>query len=258
MSCMRLSTRTLRYGNGHLRSLEPWNARSRVTNPAGIDAAFINKLREFIRTSEEITDRILDRYHDSGSAQRRPGKTMGEVHMSENYLMINRAPVFTLWGTVVGERLGFQRDEAMSLAKVMAGLTAQKKGRMLGIFKPGEIKHGQTPKKTGLGEDFWIQLCDRPVPVKNTDAGVRGVVKDKLVEPEKVTKYLSGKFGDDLSRVEAAMVALAGSYEPDELESAAYSFYEQFRPNIPKGRKGWGAKGKLDLDFIRSLAKQHA
>jgi len=28
--------------------------------------------------------------------------------------------------------------------------------------------------------------------------------------------------------------------------------YEQFRPAIPPGRRGWGAKGALDLDFIRS------
>jgi hypothetical protein len=31
--------------------------------------------------------------------------------------------------------------------------------------------------------------------------------------------------------------------------------YEKFRPEIPEGKKGWGARGELDLDYIRSLAK---
>lgn len=32
----------------------------------------------------------------------------------------------------------------------------------------------------------------------------------------------------------------------------AYALYERFRPNIPPGRKGWGVKGELDLELIRS------
>ena len=34
----------------------------------------------------------------------------------------------------------------------------------------------------------------------------------------------------------------------------AFSLYEEFRPAIPEGVKGWGAKGNLDIDGIRSLA----
>ena len=252
---LSFSTRTLRYDDGRRRSLKPWNTNLRAVKPEEIDAAFVSKLRDFVRATEAITDRILDRHLAVAAAQRDFEKSMEEIEMSENYVMINRAPVFTLWGTVVGERLGFNRDEAMSLAKVMAGLTAQKKGRLLGIFKPSDLGSGKAPKKTGLGEDFWIQLCDRPVPVKDTEDGIRGVVKDKPVEPGKVTKYLKSKFGEDLARVEEAMAFLADSYEPDELELSAYRFYEQFRPEIPRGQRGWGAAGKLDLDFIRSLAK---
>jgi hypothetical protein len=29
-----------------------------------------------------------------------------------------------------------------------------------------------------------------------------------------------------------------------------YSQYEKFKPEIPHGKKGWGASGKLDLDLI--------
>jgi hypothetical protein len=52
----------------------------------------------------------------------------------------NRAPVLTLWATVVAERLGFDRDEALSLGKALAGPNAQTNGRRLGIFQPAEEK----------------------------------------------------------------------------------------------------------------------
>jgi hypothetical protein len=31
--------------------------------------------------------------------------------------------------------------------------------------------------------------------------------------------------------------------------------YERFRPDIPAGKSGWGAKGDLDLGLIGQLAK---
>jgi hypothetical protein len=37
----------------------------------------------------------------------------------------------------------------------------------------------------------------------------------------------------------------------------AYGLYEQFRPNVPAGKTGWGAAGKLDLALIGSLARKH-
>jgi len=49
---------------------------------------------------------------------------------------VNRAPVLTLWAAVVAERLGFERDEALTMGRVVAGLNAYAKGKSLGIFKP--------------------------------------------------------------------------------------------------------------------------
>ena len=51
-----------------------------------------------------------------------------------------------------------------------------------------------------------------------------------------------------------AMKALARAYPPRHLEQQAYALYEDFRPSVPEGEKGWGAKGQLDLTHIRSLA----
>jgi len=168
---------------------------------------------------------------------------------------INRAPVLTLWGAVVAERLGYALETALTLGKCLAGLNAQSKGRMLGIYGPPKSRDGGPPKKVGLGEDFWIELCGRGLPAKNTDDGIRAVVKDKPIDPAAVQRYLEGKFGDDLQRVREAMAELAGSFAPGQLSERAYLLYERFRPKIPPGRRGWGAKGELNLDFIRSLGE---
>ena len=168
-------------------------------------------------------------------------------------ITINRAPVLTLWATVVAERLGFDRDEALTLGKAVAALTAPSKGRSLGIFHPGKDKTEQAREREA-GEVFFIEMVGRHVPATNTEDGLRAAIKGKPIEPGKVTRYLESKFGQDLEAVREAMEALAGAIDPEELAASSYSLYERFRPQVPKGRRGWGAKGELNVDYIRSLA----
>lgn len=172
--------------------------------------------------------------------------------MSKGTILVNRAPVLTLWAAVVAERLGFHPDEALSLGRAVAGLNAQTKGRALGIFeaRPETTRQARQRKR---GEEFWVKLCGRPVPAKNTDQGVRAVSGDKPVDPDSTARYLSQKFGDDLGSVKGAMEVLARSCEPNDLAERAFALYERFRPQIPRGKKGWGAKGTLDLGLICSL-----
>jgi hypothetical protein len=60
--------------------------------------------------------------------------------------------------------------------------------------------------------------------------------------------------GDRLGEVRAEMVALAKTLPPDELNRVGFRLYEKFRPEVPKGAEGWGAKGVPHLDRIRSAA----
>ena len=46
------------------------------------------------------------------------------------------------------------------------------------------------------------------------------------------------------------MEALSRAFPPEVLAVRAFSLYEQFRPKIPEGVKGWGAAGELDLETI--------
>jgi hypothetical protein len=173
--------------------------------------------------------------------------------MNEHKILINRAPVLTLWATTVAERLGFDEDEALSLGKAVAGLNAQSKGQRLGIFKPvpEEFKKARARKR---GEEFLIEICGRQVPAINTPDGMRAVIKNQPIEPKSIERYLESKFGESLSLARAAMHDLAKAFRPEQLRTNAFRFYEEFRPAIPEGVKGWGAKGNLDIDRIRSLA----
>jgi hypothetical protein len=175
--------------------------------------------------------------------------------MAQKSIQINRAPVLTLWAAVVAERLGFNHDEALSLGKALAGLNAQSKGRRLGIFKPTP-KELKEVRERERGEEFQVELLGRSLPAVNTDQGVRAVVKSKPIEPETVERYLESKFGEALPEARKVLMELASAFDPDELAQQGFSLYEQFRPQIPEGVSGWGAKGELDLGRIRKLAAQ--
>ena len=168
---------------------------------------------------------------------------------------INRAPVLMLWAAIVAERLGHDRPCALTLGKAVAGLNAQSKGQRLGIFRAGENPvapaAGRVAKEV---EVDIIELCGRHVTIVRTKDGVRASAKGKALDPAAVEKALALKFGDSLAEVTAVLYDLARAYPPRDLSVRAFAIYEQFRPEIPAGTRGWGAKGTLDLRRIRALA----
>jgi hypothetical protein len=84
---------------------------------------------------------------------------------------------------------------------------------------------------------FPVALLGRAVPVLQTDDGLRAAGKDqKPVRSETVEKYLVSKFGEALAE-------------------DGFRLYEAFRPGIPSGESGWGAKGELSLKKIERLAE---
>jgi hypothetical protein len=176
--------------------------------------------------------------------------------MAKKKIKINRAPVLTLWGAVVAERLGHDKETALTLGKAVARLNAQSKGRRLGIYeeKKDEYKENEEKKEKPVKLEF-VEILGRGVPTVKTPKGLRAVIKGEPIHAGSVETYLKQKFGEDLDEARAAMEKLAKAYTPRQLAVEAYGLYEKFRPEIPEGMKGWGAKGELDLDAIRSLAK---
>ncbi len=50
------------------------------------------------------------------------------------------------------------------------------------------------------------------------------------------------------------MTTLAVGVEPAELQRRGFRLYEHFRPDVPAGESGWGAKGELDLAKVRGAS----
>jgi hypothetical protein len=169
---------------------------------------------------------------------------------------INRAPVLTLWAAVVAERLGFDHAEALTLGRAVAGLNAHAKGVKLGIYEPAPATVKKQRKELERGARLAVNLLNRAVPVGQTPDGLRALAKDKPIDPASVERYLASKFGISLEPVRQAMANLAAAMPTHELAAEAYALYEKFRPDIPAGVSGWGAKGMLDLAVIEELARK--
>ncbi len=174
-------------------------------------------------------------------------------------IKINRAPFLTLWAAVVARRLGYDGDEALTLGRAISGLTAQSKGRRLGIYTPSseEARAELREQREEVGAET-IDLMDRVVPCVRTSDGLRALSKAKPTDPESVRKYLAGRFKEDLAAVESRLVELATTYEPAELNREAMNVYMRLRPNVPKGREGWGKVGLLETDRIDTMIHERA
>jgi hypothetical protein len=139
--------------------------------------------------------------------------------MATHKIKINRAPVLTLWAVVVGERLGFKHEEALTLAKGLTGLTAQAHGQALGIFS--EREKGESRSKAAKpkeGTIFNQLFLRKQIPVVRTKEGIRAVSKSLPIKPESVERYLQTKFGEALPEARAVMQQLAKSLPPKELQ----------------------------------------
>jgi hypothetical protein len=177
--------------------------------------------------------------------------------MNPEPIRINRAPVLTLWASIVAERMGMSRETALTLGQAVAGMTAHSKGVRLGIYAAPDDRRDEPPqpKPAGASAVHDVVLLGRRVAVAVTEDGPRAIAKGELVKPEKVERYLASKFGAHLDPVREHMKRLADSVAADVLNAEGFHLYEKFRPQVPSDEKGWGAKGILDLATIDALAK---
>jgi hypothetical protein len=76
--------------------------------------------------------------------------------------VINRAPLMTAWATIVAERLGFEREEALSIGSVYTEMNAVAGGLSLGIIDQSRKKEiepisgGQQPYVDLMGKRMYI------------------------------------------------------------------------------------------------------
>jgi hypothetical protein len=172
-------------------------------------------------------------------------------------LRVNRAPVLTLWAAVVAERLGHPEETALTLGSAVAGTAARAKARRLGIADDQQEEDGQRRRGGDAAGDErrTVRLLGREIPVSRSEGGLLLAAHDgRPQSPASVRSYLARAFGERLGEVREAMQELARSLPPDELDRIGFRLYERFRPEVPEGVEGWGAKALLDIRRIRGAA----
>lgn len=91
-----------------------------------------------------------------------------------------------------------------------------------------------------------MRLLGREVPITGRwrgDASRRG--DGAAASLAGVRRYITRAFGNRLDEVRQAMEELATAFEP-----IGFRLRERFRPEVPEGVRGWGAKGELRLERI--------
>ncbi|GAA5918233.1 hypothetical protein JCM1841_005320 [Sporobolomyces salmonicolor] len=160
--------------------------------------------------------------------------------------IVNRAPVMTAWACIVAERLGFRRQEALSIAHVFTDLNATAKGISLGLKSKEERK-----VELGSSQPF-VEILGRRVPVLATQSGEwRAISKGVVADPSTGFSYMQRAFRQQLGAVVGAMRLLANSFDPNELNEKGYGLYLSFRPDVD----GWGKKAELRLSTILNLRR---
>lgn len=174
-------------------------------------------------------------------------------------IVVNRAPLLTLWASVVAQRLGHPTDTALTLGRAVAGQTAAAKGKRLGILEArlsAERERIQT-HRDAMGAES-VRFMGRTISCLRTPQGLRALADAHPMDPDSVRRYLATKFKDALALVEGKLTALAAAYSPDELEARAMDLYMAMRPVVGPGKMGWGKAGRLEIERIDQLLARRA
>jgi len=96
-------------------------------------------------------------------------------------ILVNRAPVLTLWVAVVA----FQKKDkkydwlsCLTFGRYIAGVFAYSKGKSIGVYKKKtkqeEVEAHERHEKA-RGEHYFIDLLGQKIPVKDTNDGIRAL-----------------------------------------------------------------------------------
>jgi hypothetical protein len=170
-------------------------------------------------------------------------------------IVVNRAPVLTLWAAVVAERLGQPADTALTLGRAVAGAAARVKARNIGREAAKADRDADTPRLRVEHVTAPVFLLGKEIRLlPNADGELRAADGDLPADPVEVQRYLAKAFGDRLADVRLAMQRLAERFDPATLNRVGFRLYEKFRPDVPPGHEGWAAKAVLEIEKILTAA----
>ncbi|KAG2056353.1 hypothetical protein BDR06DRAFT_1006064 [Suillus hirtellus] len=189
--------------------------------------------------------------------------------LNTKFTVVNRAPLMTAWATVVAERLGFEREEALSIASVYTEMNAISKGVSLGLLDKSRekeiepIKDSTQPYVDLLGRRMYVHLsvyvhvltfCGRSARslYRTQNETWRALDNTSPALPSTAFSYISRAFRQTTPYMIGALRLLAESFPPPELNNKGFGLYAEFRPDVD----GWGKRGEVRCEQILSLRKK--
>ncbi|KAI9063276.1 hypothetical protein FKP32DRAFT_1592727 [Trametes sanguinea] len=173
---------------------------------------------------------------------------LDEEVIKTKYTVVNRAPIMMAWAFIVAERLGFGREEALSIASVYTEMNAVTKGVSLGIYKDGE-QRGKEASRTG--SQPYVELMGRRPLYQTASSQWHALSSGKPAPPAAAFSYIARALRQTAPHIVGALRLLAASYPPAELNEKSFSLYAEFRP----ASEGWGQKGEVRCSTILALRK---
>ncbi|KAF7355388.1 Glutamine synthetase [Mycena sanguinolenta] len=177
-------------------------------------------------------------------------EVMDEQVLKTKSTVVNRAPLMTAWSTLVAERLGFQREEALSIASVYTEMNAVSKGVSMGIYKPG-TQFQRSLEAAKEGSQPYVELMGRRPLFKTQDSQWRALSNGTVVHPSTAFAYISRALRQTTPHIIGALRLLVESFTPEEINARGWALYADFRPDV----KGWGERAEVKCETILSLRK---
>jgi hypothetical protein len=181
-------------------------------------------------------------------------------------LTINRFPIFAAWCYLIARRLGYNEDEAKSLAVTRAKLGAAAKAGLLGqrghrAGAPGGAGKGKSSGRVPEEIEQVPFVGMRPL-VAEVEGETRGVLNGgegpRVVPPRQYDTSVERKLGEAYRDVLRTLETLADALPPEELNHRGYELWEQFAPMVrdASGREskpGFGQRGVFDPEKVERL-----
>jgi hypothetical protein len=130
------------------------------------------------------------------------------------------------------------------------------KGRSIGTIDEPEDTEKRKQKQERKNKDAELDVLEvMQFKLQQKDGKVLFSGKPQSSTDDALKKKYGDEYDDVKRAFEKALDTWRGNEE--ELSKAAFGMYEDFRPNVSKGQKGWGRKGALDLDIVRKTVDRN-
>lgn len=67
---------------------------------------------------------------------------------------------------------------------------------------------------------------------------------------------LRQKFGQRYDEAKGCLEEVLKGKSVEDIRERGFHMYEQFRPNVKPGTSGWGRKGELDIEKVKSVVEE--